>query len=241
MNTYALILIVLIASTMQAATGFGFAIMSIPFLLLLLDPRDAIQLNILLALIISLMMIYKIRHTVKAATLKRLIMGSLLGTLPGILIFIFLDVRPLKLLISVLLLISTCLLAAKIRFKESNTKEFLMGVCSGFLTTSIGMPGPPLMIYYAGTDLDKATIRSTTVAYFVFINLLSILMQTFLYGSSAIVWKSTLISLPFLVLGIVLGQFVFVRLNQQRLQQLIYLLLFFTSIYLFITTIAQSL
>ncbi|AFL98819.1 putative permease [Desulfitobacterium dehalogenans ATCC 51507] len=235
MNTYALILIILTASTIQATTGFGFAIMSIPFLLLLFDPRDAIQLNIILALIISLMMIYKIRHTVNVRTLKRLILGSLLGTLPGLLIFTM-DARPLKVFISVLLMVSTCLLATKVRIKESDRKELLVGVCSGFLTTSIGMPGPPLMIYYAGTNLDKATIRSTTVAYFVFINLISILLQLFLYGSTPIVWEATLISIPFMLLGIILGQFVFVRLNQQHLQKIIYLLLLFTSIYLLLTT-----
>lgn len=237
MNIYALILIVSVASILQAATGFGFAIMAIPFLLLIFEPHDAIQLNIILSLLISLIMISKIRDAINKETLKRLIKGSLLGIIPGLLIFIFLDVRPLKILVSILLLSSACLLVAKINYQESDSKEFLVGACSGFLTTSIGMPGPPLMIYYATTNIDKNTVRSTTVAYFVFINLVSLLLQLALYHSSTTVWIATIWSIPCLLLGIFLGQFLFAYLNQQRLQKIIYALLLFTGIYLLLTTI----
>lgn len=39
------IAIVSVASILQAGTGFGFSIMDTPFLLLLFDSHDAIQLN----------------------------------------------------------------------------------------------------------------------------------------------------------------------------------------------------
>lgn len=238
MHTLGLIIIVLVASILQSGTGFGFAIMATPFLLLLFEFHDAIQLNIILSLLISLLMIYKIRKEINKESLIRLTKGSLLGVLPGILLFSFLDARPLKILVSLLILISTGLLVAKVSIKESNSKEFTTGVLSGLLTTSLGMPGPPLLIYFAGTKVDKSTLRSTTLAYFIFVFLLSLLLQFSTYNISDDVWTATLWSLPFTLLGIYLGQWLFARLNQQLFQRLIYILLFFTGIYLLITSLA---
>ena len=236
-SVFGLIVLVLVASTLQAGTGFGFSIMATPFLLLLFESHDAIQLNIILSLLISVIMTYKIRSEVNKESLIRLIKGSLIGIFPGMLLFIFLDVRPLKILVSILILASTALLVAKINVKQTNTKELITGVLSGLLTTSLGMPGPPLLIYFAGAKVDKSILRSTTLAYFVFIYPVSLLLQFSMYSISKGVWLSTLWALPFTVMGIYLGQWVFARLNQQLFEKIIYTLLFFTGIFLLLTTL----
>ncbi|WP_407312933.1 sulfite exporter TauE/SafE family protein [Desulfosporosinus sp. SB140] len=236
MDILGLITIVLVASILQAGTGFGFSIMATPFLLLLFESHDAIQLNIILSLLISFIMSIKIHNEVNQEVLVRLIKGSLIGIAPGFLLFIFLNVRPLKIIVSILILASTGLLAAKINLKQTNSRELIIGALSGLLTTSIGMPGPPLLIYFAGANVDKKTLRSTSLAYFVFVYLISLLLQFSMYGISKSVWISTLWALPFALLGIILGQWVFVRLNQQLFQKIIYVLLFVTGMYLLVTT-----
>lgn len=237
-NLFVLTLIVLIASILQAGTGFGFAMMAIPFLLLIFPPHDAIQLNIILCLLITVIMTYKIRNEVNKETLIRLIKGSSIGVLPGFLIFIYLDVQPLKILVSILILVSTALLIAKVSIKESNARGLLTGIISGLLTSSIGMPGPPLLIYFAGAKIDKAVLRSTTMAYFVFICLVSLLLQFSMYNIAKSIWLSTLWSLPFILIGVYLGEKLFMRLDQQRFYKIIYWLLLLTGIYLLITTIS---
>lgn len=238
MSLFGLIVIVFIASTLQAGTGFGFSIMATPFLLLILEPHDAIQLNIILSLLISLIMTYKIHNKIQKESLIRLIKGSIIGILPGLLLFLFLDVRPLKLLVSILILGSTGLLVAKINIKPTNIKELITGGLSGILTTSLGMPGPPLLIYFASAKIDKATLRSTTLAYFVFIYLASLILQFSIYNISTDVWISALWALPFTLIGTYLGQWIFTRLNQQLFQRIIYALLFFTGMYLLVTTLS---
>ncbi|KJS19251.1 MAG: membrane protein [Clostridiaceae bacterium BRH_c20a] len=236
-STFVLTLIVLCASILQAGTGFGFAMMAIPFLLLILSPHDAIQLNIILCLLITIIMTYKIRNEVNKENLIRLIKGSLIGVLPGFLIFVFLDVQPLKIFVSILILTSTALLIAKVKIKESNAKGLLTGILSGLLTTSIGMPGPPLLIYFAGAKIDKAVLRSTTMAYFVFICSVSLLLQLSMYNIAKNIWLSTLWSIPFMLIGIYLGERLYTRLDQQLFYKVIYWVLLLTGIYLLITTI----
>ncbi|HBW38607.1 sulfite exporter TauE/SafE family protein [Desulfosporosinus sp. BICA1-9] len=236
-SVFGLMVLVLVASTLQAGTGFGFSIMATPFLLLLFEPHDAIQLNIILSLVISVIMTYKLRSEVNKESLIRLIKGSLIGIFPGMLLFIFLDVRPLKILVSILILASIALLIVKINVKQTNTNELITGALAGLLTTSLGMPGPPLLIYFAGAKVDKSTLRGTALAYFVFVLPISLLLQFSMYSISKGVWISTLWTLPFAIMGIYLGQWVFTRLKQQLFEKIIYALLFFMGIYLLLTTL----
>lgn len=231
------VIVVLIASILQAGTGFGFAIMAVPFLILIFPTRDAIQLNIILSIIISILMTYKVRQDIDKGILKRLIKGSITGILPGFLIFMFCDVFLLKLFVSILILVSTALIAKKMTIKQNSTNEHITGALSGFLTTSISMPGPPLMIYFAGTNVEKAVIRSTTFAYFVFIILATFMLQIFLYGIPKSLWLPSLLSIPVIILGMWLGERLFVRLDQHLFQKIIYILLVITGIYLLISTL----
>ncbi|HET8886682.1 MAG TPA: sulfite exporter TauE/SafE family protein [Salinimicrobium sp.] len=232
MEILALIFIVFIASSIQSGTGFGFSILATPFFLLLFNFADAIQLNIIISLIISAAMTFKIYKDIDFHILKRLVVGSLIGVIPGLLIFIYTDVRPLKIIISLLILVLTILLIAKIKIKRSNGKDFLTGTFSGLLTTSIGIPGPPILIYFSGVQVDKATLRSTTLAFYILIYSLSLLLQFFLNGISEVVLISTLSAIPFVFFGLIAGQFLFSRLNQERFQKIIYVLLFTTGVYL---------
>ncbi|OON72383.1 hypothetical protein BU230_11120, partial [Klebsiella pneumoniae] len=80
MNTiFIFICIILVASILQTSTGFGFSIMATPFLLMLFLPQEAIQINIILSLIISISLIWKIRMDIDFILLKRLIFGSIVG------------------------------------------------------------------------------------------------------------------------------------------------------------------
>ncbi|KJS83846.1 MAG: membrane protein [Peptococcaceae bacterium BICA1-8] len=238
-STFVLTLIVLVASTLQAGTGFGFAMIATPLLLIIFPPHDAIQLNIILCLLISIIMTYKIRNEVNKEMLIRLIKGSLIGALPGFFIFLFLDVQPLKIFVSILILAFSALLMANINIKESNVRGVITGVLSGILTTSIGMPGPPLLIYFAGARIEKAVLRSTTMAYFVFIYSVSLLLQLTMHNIAKNIWISTLWSIPFLLIGIYLGERLFMKLDQQLFYKIIYWLLVLTGIYLLITTIGN--
>jgi len=121
--------------------------------------------------------------------------------------------------------------------KQTNTNELITGALAGLLTTSLGMPGPPLLIYFAGAKVDKSTLRGTALAYFVFVLPISLLLQFSMYSISKGVWISTLWTLPFAIMGIYLGQWVFTRLKQQLFEKIIYALLFFMGIYLLLTTL----
>lgn len=237
MDYFRLAVIVLVATTLQVGTGFGFSIMATPFLLLLYDGHDAIQINIILSVVISLVMVFKIRHDADKAMLPQLIKGSIAGIPIGMAFFLILDVRFLKILVSVLILMLTFLLMLKLKIRQSKWKDLLSGGISGFLSTSLGMPGPPLLIYFSGIGMPKERMRSTILSFALVVYFVSFVLQLVLYGTNETVWLASLSSLPVLAGGTFLGQLLFRKLSQRLFTTLTYLILVFTGAYLLITSI----
>ncbi|HLR22617.1 MAG TPA: sulfite exporter TauE/SafE family protein [Pseudogracilibacillus sp.] len=236
-NIVILILIVLIASMLQTSTGYGFSIIGTPFLLMLYPAHMAIQMNIILSICLSAFMIFKIRNEVDKALLMRLIKGSILGLVFGIFVYLYLDIQLLKMTVGVIILILTILLIFKLTINRSRNKDFLTGGVSGVLTTSIGVPGPPLLLYFSGAGIDKTTLRSTTLAYYLFVYFASLVMQISFGGTSKETWGFSLLAIPPLFAGIVLGQFLFKWISQYIFLMITYIILIFTGIYLIITSL----
>ncbi|WP_210471399.1 sulfite exporter TauE/SafE family protein [Sporosarcina sp. 6E9] len=227
------IVIILFASILQTSTGFGFSIMATPFLLLIFEPKEAIQINFVLSLVISAALIRKIRADVDMGILKRFMIGSLPGLPIGILIFLFAETRNLKVGIGVVILALTFLLMLNFHLKTTKRRDFFVGGLSGLLTTGIGMPGPPLLLYFSGTGTPKAQLRATTLAFYLFIYSISLVVQVLFAGSNKTVWISSGMGLPLVVLGLYFGQRLFHRINQKYFRIFTYLILLFTGVYLF--------
>lgn len=226
------ITIILFASILQTSTGFGFSIMATPFLLLLFEPKEAIQINLLLSLVISLALIRKIRQDVDIGILKRFIIGSIPGLPIGIFIFLLVNTSYLKMGIGIVILTLTFILIINVRLKTSNRKDLVVGSLSGALTTGIGMPGPPLLLYFAGTATDKERLRATTLAFYLYIYAVSLLIQVAFAGTSKTVWTSSVMALPLVAIGLYVGQLLFNHINQKTFRLFTYVILLFTGFYL---------
>ncbi|MBS4196153.1 sulfite exporter TauE/SafE family protein [Lederbergia citri] len=228
------IIIILVASILQTSTGFGFSILATPFLLMIFEAREAIQINLILSLVISCALIYKIFKDIDYGALKRLITGSVAGLPIGIIIFLLLDMNKLKLSISIIILILTLLLIFNVRIRQTKGRDITAGGLSGLLTTSIGMPGPPLLLYFSGIGSEKEKLRATTLAFYLFIYLFSLLIQVVFAGTNKTVWVSSGYALPFVMIGLYLGQLLFVKINQYAFRIFTYIILLFTGFYLLV-------
>lgn len=237
MEIAAFIIIILIASILQTSTGFGFSILATPFLLLLFKPVEAIQINLILSLLISCALIMKIRKDIDFGILKRFVMGSFAGLPIGILLFLLLDLDGLKLGVSILILLLTVLLIFKFRISQSKKTDLFIGGLSGSLTTSIGMPGPPILLYFSGTDTKKEVLRSTTLAFYLFIYFVSLLIQMMFAGTNSTVWLSSLWGIPLVAAGLYIGQLLFGRINQHVFRIFTYAILLFTGCYLLLESL----
>src|SRR5699024_6324435 len=167
----------------------------------------------------------------------RLIKGSLLGLILGIFVYLYMDLSMLKMIVGMIILLLTILLILQVTITRSATKDYFSGSLSGLLTTSIGVPGPPLLLYFSGTKMKKETLRSTTLAYYLFVYTAALVMQITFGGTNKMTWLASLLAIPPLFIGIWLGQRLFKWISQETFRKITYVILILTGIYLNITSI----
>jgi uncharacterized membrane protein YfcA len=227
--------VVLLASTLHAATGFGFSILAVPLLLLLISPWQAVQLNLILSIALSLMLIPATWTYVDRRLLWRLLLSSSLGAPLGLLLFLYGDANIFKTVIALLIILFTVLLVWRLRFTRTPWRDACSGVMAGAMTSAIGMGGVPLLVYFAGTDIPKETARATVLAFFTFIYSLALVLQMQFSAQTLQSWWWPVGLLPVALLGVVIGQRLYLRLSQRVFSWAIYTVLLGNSAFLLVS------
>jgi uncharacterized membrane protein YfcA len=167
-------------AAVQAATGFGFAIVAAPVFLAVLDSTTAMPLLVALHVIQCAALVPRIWADVPWTHFARLALGATIGCPAGLVLFHALDVRHLKLAVGIVILIVAGLLAwrrlhpgpaARVRSDPGSGPHprFALpatGACSGALTSVLVMPGPPLMAYLLRRPLPHTEARALSIAFF---------------------------------------------------------------------------
>jgi uncharacterized membrane protein YfcA len=110
----------------------------------------------------------------------------------------------------------------------------IIGGLSGIFTGGLGMLGPPLRVYFAGTGMAPRVLRSTSMVFFLFIySLILILILQILAGSPAgATFTTALYMTPAAAVGVIAGRWLFRRINPAVFMALIYALILVMGAYL---------
>jgi uncharacterized membrane protein YfcA len=146
----------------RGLTGFGMAILLVPVLALALPPVEAVVLTNALSLMIGAT---EIRTLVRDAEPTAWGIGGLvvLTTPLGLYALSLTGTDVARLVIALIALSAFVAIllprrGAKVPGKLATSG---VGVLSGLMTGYAGMPGPPVVPYYAGRELPRATIKAS--------------------------------------------------------------------------------
>ncbi len=167
-------------AAVQAATGFGFAILAAPVFLAVLNSTSAVPILVALHVVQCIVLVPRVAGGVPWPLFRPLVLGALLGCPLGLLVFHALDVRLMKLAIGVIILFVAAMLAWRrlrpaIRDAGTSTTSAIQrsrlalgftGALSGALTAVLVMPGPPLMVHMLRHPLPPAAARSLSILFF---------------------------------------------------------------------------
>jgi uncharacterized membrane protein YfcA len=146
----------------RGLTGFGMAILLVPVLALALPPVEAVVLANALSLMIGAT---EIRSLVREAEPTAWAIGGLvvLATPLGLwaLSVTGRDVARLAIAVIAFSAFIAILLPKRGAAVPGAWVTGSVGVLSGLMTGYAGMPGPPVVPYYAGRDLPRATIKAS--------------------------------------------------------------------------------
>ena len=243
MEAIVLFLFIVIGAMFQSLTGIGFAMIAGPFLLLSINDSYAIQVNILLNIILSLLLAPKIYKSADKSLLATISLGTIMGVPLGLIFYSNVDLNTLRLLVGYLVGIMTIRLIYTSQFSTSRInnsifKELITGFVSGILTVFLAMPGPALATYMGETGLyDKKTTRSTILLYFLFAYTLSILNHIIFIGVKYNAYKTALYCSPSILIGVMLGTLLVPKVSEKLFKILIIFVLASTSIAMIIGTL----
>lgn len=190
----------------RGLTGFGMAILLVPVLALALPPVEAVVLTNALSLMIGAT---EIRSLVRDAEKSAWVIGALVVvTTPIGLYALSLTGKDVARLVIALIALSAfvaILLPRRGKAMPGKLATGGVGVLSGLMTGYAGMPGPPVVPYYAGRELPRATIKASMQLIFTIAASAGLASATWLGILRLELLMFALLMLPLIIAGNRLG------------------------------------
>lgn len=225
-------LIVFGAALITGLTGFGFALLGTPFLVLLYPAKTAVVLAILLNSISVTILLVPLRKEVQLAPVGVLTVASLPGLAIGAYLLAIIRDSVLLLLIGGITIIFAIvmMLGFSRPFKHENWAAAVSGFISGILGASTGLNGPPVVLFATNQRWPKGPFRANMATYRALLTIPTFLalVPTGLLSTSLVLECAKL--LPGLLLGLVLGLHVFHRFTPLGFQRFVLVMLIGVSI-----------
>lgn len=163
------------AAVLQATNGFGFAVLAVPFFLLLAPPGEAIPIIIVISLATSLMVAPGLRRSIEPALLARLVAGSLIVLPLGLAALAHADPPLVGAAAGATVTVFAAILAwTRYRGRAACVAlrprhDLAAGAVAGVATALVGMAGPPVLVYLMLGGAPMRTVRATLIAFFAVI------------------------------------------------------------------------
>lgn len=164
-----------VAALVQSLSGFGFSLLAVPLMSLAVDVRLAVVVSTLVAMGTTATHAWKERSRAHAALARRLIAASFVGMPLGLLAFVRLSERHLKVGLGVTILVLTLMLVRGVVIDDSaRAREWMLGLLSGALATSLSTNGPPLVFVLHARGLKPEEFRGTINRVFFVVNFVTL-------------------------------------------------------------------
>ena len=213
--------IIFAASFFSTVSGFGFALVAMPVLTLVMSVKAAVIFVLLLNLVLRAITMYRVRDGFDKETVILTTLGSIMGMVPGSWVLKVLPAAQLEVFLGAVLVAATILLSLQctLPIKNKTCGRLGAGIMSGFFGAR--SRAPPLVLYFLNEKLPKDVMRANMIWFFGLSGFLTVLVNYF-YGnvSGTVDWSLLLYTIPVMLLAIWLGEKFFYRLNQHLFRKL---------------------
>ena len=210
MDTWAIVIgsvIVIFASSIQALTGFGFALVLVPIMLMFSDPQFLVPIIPICGVLISITVLIKTKKYLNLKALLPLILAGVAGIYPGAYLLKVVDSNSLKAFIGGIVFVTAIalLLGFKKTFHHEKIASIPIGFSSGLLCGSIAIPGPPVVLFFTIRDMERDVFRANILFYFLVLYVISILTFKFQDIITSQILTTAVIFMPSSIIGSLIG------------------------------------
>lgn len=228
--------IVFLAAALQTVAGFGFALLVMPLLTLLLGIKTAAPLVALVGFSLYLVNLLRYRRGLVWRETLQLLLPALLGVLVGVQALRALDETVIKRILGVTLIAYAMfsLFQPALPPLRSTIWVYPVGFLAGCLGGAFNTPGPPIVVYGNARVWQRDQFRSTLQVVFLASSATVILAHAAAGNITADVLRLAAVALPALAAGILLGALLDRRLSHERFRIIVLGLILATGVLLLI-------
>ncbi|MFA8342577.1 MAG: sulfite exporter TauE/SafE family protein [Rhodothermaceae bacterium] len=218
-----ILVIIFVGSLTQGMTGFGFALVSIPLLSMIIDIKLAIPLAVLCGMVINLGLLAKMKKEIKIGEVKNLIIGNLIGTPIGAYFLTSFESGLLKQLLGFCILLFLVFTIFKIIKPVGLNRKwgYLFGFFAGILGGAFNTNGPPILIYMFLQGWDKTEQKAAITGFFTIASVVTIISYVSLDIFTVQIFEYFMYGFPLLIAGIFLGHNLFGKVSTKLYNRLI--------------------
>ncbi len=203
-------LIVLAASLVKGTTGFGFALVATPLLLLLWEPLVMVPVLIPAGMAADILIVTQNRHRLEWGRVAPMAFAGVLGIPLGTVILLIVPTTALKIGVALVVLVSATILmtGATVNISRERVASGVAGFMSGLLLASTTISGPPVTLFLINQRWTKDAFRTSLALFFLTIQVFAVVSL----AVSGILTVSTLVVSMALWPSVLLGYAMAVRL-----------------------------
>jgi len=208
---------IFLAAIVRGFSGFGFSLLSITAIALILPVKQIVPSIFLLEIAASINLIPGIWREIHWRSLTWLMVGYVIGLPAGAYVLIYAPEAPTQIVLGILVIGTAVLMLRGFRLEKTpgTGASTATGVASGVLNGAFGIGGPPVVVFYFSTPGAAAIGRASIIFFFLFTDLLGVGY----FATQGIVTVQSFVQaalwLPALLVGVWLGAHGFRRMNEQ--------------------------
>jgi uncharacterized membrane protein YfcA len=189
--------VAVVAGAVRGFSGFGSALIYMPLISAVYDPRAAAASLLLIDTICSLPFAVKAMPQCNWREVRPVSIASAIALPIGATALVLIDPLTLRWFIALLVLIALLAIVAGWRYRGRPTTiaSLVAGALAGFGGGAVQIGAPPLLVFWLGGDNNAATVRANIMVVFIWQGLLS----------AAIYWYSGIFTAQAAGLALLLG------------------------------------
>lgn len=222
------------AAFIQRTTGFGFGIFIMTMLPYLMPSLgEATALSGLLAAVTSLAIVIQYRQLILWRKLLPILITFLVVSWGAVHCLSYIPAQALRISLGIVLILAALyfwFFSDRVRVGHGTATAVSLGTLSGFMGGFFGMQGPPAVLYFLEVSDRKQVFAAMAQCYFLVGNLMMTGYRAQAGFLTHEVWVSWCWALPGVLIGTLLGAWVFRFISMPLLRKIVYVYIFISGV-----------
>ncbi|MBN2898318.1 MAG: sulfite exporter TauE/SafE family protein [Clostridia bacterium] len=214
---------IFIAAMVQGMSGFGFSLVAMPFLAMVMPLKVLVPILVICSLALNIIIFSKMTGKVHLKRITVLLIVGALSTPLGVQVLTVIDERLLRGVVGSLVFFSALIMlrGVHVHFKNKQLTYAITGFLSGVLNGSVSLSGPPVVLMLVNEGEEKNDFKKNISGYFLALNIFTIPSFFFKGLIDVYVMKMSAIGIIVLLIGATIGIRLGDRIDEKKFKMIV--------------------